>query len=133
MDLVWMLDAPELPGMSPVEQRTGVDEFTTFMEAFLADNEGYTEVRPAGSDYPVLTMGFRQGLAVVHRFTDEQSVALLRNRNATRGAALFAIPVFHLDHEFTADFVLPLGEAWAVVKAYVETGTLPDPGSWTEL
>jgi hypothetical protein len=133
MDLSWLVDAPELPEMSQVEQRTSVKEFTTFMEAFMTDNEGYLEVRPAGSEYPLVTLGFRHGLAVVHRFTDEQSVGLLRHEHATRGADLFAIPVHHLDSEFTADFVLPLREAWAVVKAYAETGALPGSGSWTQL
>ena len=133
MDLSWLVDAPELPGMAAAEQRTGVAEFTTFMEAFMIDNEGYLEVRSAGAEYPTLTLGFRRGLAVVHRFTDEQSVDLLHNDRATRGAELFAIPVLHLDSEFTAEFVHPLAEAWAVVRAFAGTGVLPDPGSWTRL
>ncbi|MFC8730929.1 hypothetical protein ACFT5B_00525 [Luteimicrobium sp. NPDC057192] len=96
-----------------------------------AIGSGYLEVRRE-ADYPVLTLGFHDDAAVVHRFADAKSTWLLRARShIATGTA--EVPIQDEVTEFTSEFVHGLARAWEVVQRFAVNDGFPDPALWDEM
>jgi hypothetical protein len=95
--------------------------------------QGHLEVSLPGGTYPCLTLSFRAEYAVVHLFTDEETVSLLVGDGSVPWDETVEVPVMDELAIFTGYFVLGVDRAWGVVHSFVRTGAFTDLGEWVEL
>jgi len=96
--------------------------------------QGHLEVGPpGGGTYPCLTLAFRAGHAVVHLFTDEETVSLLAGDGTVPWGETVEVPVLDELAIFTGYFVMGVDHAWDVVESFVRTGSFTELGEWVEL
>lgn len=121
---------------------TGLDEKDTdsppgeLTEAFgelRSRGEGHLEVGPPDGLFPYMTLSFRADRAVVHLFTDEETVSLLVGDGTVPWDETVEIPVLDEPAIFTGYFVLRLDTAWSVVRSFARAGGGAEPGEWVVL
>jgi hypothetical protein len=106
-------------------------ELVERFEWLRAQGRGYLEVR-RNDDFPVLTMGFQNGVAVVHLFSSAETTCLLLGESAADTEST-QVPVMDEPAEFTAEFVHRLDHAWEAIQRFVRTGEVTGLGQWQEL
>ncbi|MFC8346287.1 hypothetical protein [Streptomyces sp. NPDC057280] len=95
--------------------------------------QGHLEVALPGVTYPYLTLSFRGGHAVVHLFTDEETVFLLVGDGTVSPDETVEVPVLDELAIFTGHFVMGVDRARDVVQSFVRTGSFTGLGEWVEL
>jgi len=95
--------------------------------------QGHLEVGLADGTYPCLTLSFRAEHAVVHLFTDEETVSLLVGDGTVPWEATVEVPVMDELAIFTGYFVMGVDRAWDAVESFVRTGSFTELGEWVEL
>lgn len=76
-----------------VERPIGEDELLRLFDQFLGIGQGYLEVRSAAKDFPVLTVGVRGGVAVIHCVTGPDQMALLCGDGLVASQEVVEVPV----------------------------------------
>jgi len=115
------------------ERRTSAADYIARIEALRATGEGYTEMRRAGQQYPVLTLSFKDGYSVIHQFANADTVLLLAGDGMVGSHETVLVPVDADWAEFSGDYVLSAEHAWMVVKEFLRHGAVEDLGVWREL
>ncbi|MFJ4846509.1 MULTISPECIES: hypothetical protein [unclassified Streptomyces] len=133
MNVVWAATAWESRRFDAAERNSHATELEDRFDALRSRGEGYLEVRRPGSGFPLLALGFRGEHAVVHLFRDAEETFLLAGDGTVGGDAVVEVPVMDDLAAFGGDFVLAVDRAWAVVRDFVRTGAVGDPGEWCEL
>lgn len=96
-------------------------------------DQGYLEVRLPDSEFPQLTLGFRDDHAVIHLINGAEGISLLLGDGTVPSGDLVDIPIMDDLTEFTGDFVLSVDRAWDLVGNFIHTGTPSGLGEWCEL
>jgi hydrogenase maturation factor len=107
-----------------------VGGLVTRFEELRVQGQGYIEIR-AEAEFPVVTLGFKDSVAVVQLMGADDGMSLLVADPLGNGDA----EVLVMDElvEFTADFVLDVDRAWQAVEEIVHTGDPARAGEWYEL
>jgi hypothetical protein len=133
MSVIWSATSPALGTYSPVETDSDFAEMSERFSELRAQGQGYLEVAHSDSDFPLLTLGFQDGRAVIHVFDGPDEVALLAGDGAVASDATVTVLIMDDLSEFTGDVVMSLERAWDVVSNFVRTGTTADLGDRFEL
>lgn len=95
--------------------------------------QGYLEAGLPDGPYPYVTLGFRADHAVVHLFTDAETVYLLVGDGTVPWDESVDVPVMDEPAGFTGHFVMSVDTAWSVVQGFVRTGSFAELGEWVVL
>ncbi|MCW8377825.1 hypothetical protein [Streptomyces justiciae] len=106
-----------------------VDDFSELRSR----GQGYLEVDLPGGTYPYLTLSFRADHAVVHLFTDDETVSLLVGDDSVPWDETVEVPIMNELAIFTGHFVMAVDHAWGVAQSFVRTGSFTGLGEWVEL
>lgn len=134
MDVMWT--ATDLgSGRLSSYRQSSADDYAARIEALLATGEGYSQVHHVGQQYPLLAFSFKGGYGVVHQFPAEDRVLLLSGDGVIGTGESVPVPVLDdADYaEFSGEFVLAAGHAWAVVQDFLRRGAVEGHGQWQEL
>lgn len=125
----WSMSDPHTRASERIVTEVELDEL---LASLRAEGAGYLEVS-RGGDYPVITLGFAEGRAVVTSFTSPEVTALLRGDGLLTPAKTLEVPVFAELASFTGEFASSVENAWRAVRRFVTSGNLADAGEWVPL
>ena len=131
MTVTWAATEPSSGRFVPLEVTGGPTDLARRFELLRQHGAGYLEVRRE-HDYPVLTLGFADDDAVLHLFTDADTVRLLLNVQPARAEPAI-VTVMDEPTEFTAEFIHRLDHAWSIVERFARTSHVPAMDQWQEL
>lgn len=80
-----------------------------------------------------MTLSFRADHAVVHLFTDEETVSLLVGDGTVPRDVAVDVPVMDEPAIFAGLFVMTVDKAWSVVRGFVRTRSFAELGEWAAL
>jgi hypothetical protein len=132
MKVVWAGTSHENGRFNPSEHRSDLTELSTRFTQLRSLGHGYLEVHLT-EDFPQLTLGFRDDLAVIQMFKTADAMALLQGDGTAADDALVEIPVMDEAVTFTGNFVRGLDDAWDRVTTFIRTGSPDRLGEWFEL
>jgi hypothetical protein len=112
------------------EKVVGGDELLGLLDQFLGNGQGYLEVRAAESEFPLLTVGIRGDVAVIHCVIGPERMGLLRGDGSVASDAVVEVPVMDEIAVFSGEVAFGVAAARVVVADFVRTGVL---GEWIEL
>lgn len=133
MSVVWSMTSLNSGRFSPGEKRSELRDLTGDFNELRSHGQGYLEVRLPDSAFPQLTLSFRDDHAIIHLFTNEESVSLLVGDGTVPPEATVDVPIMDDLTVFTGDFILSVDHAWDIVENFVRTGTFEELGEWCEL
>lgn len=133
MSVMWAATTLESGRFSAVERCSDIGELADHFSVLRCRGQGYLEVRLPGSAFPLLTLGFRDGQAVVHRFDEAERLSLLAGDGIAAADAVVDVPVMDDIAVFSGKFVLAVDRAWALVHDFVQTRAPGELGEWCEL
>jgi len=129
MTVRWAATSPTT-GRFDASEQSGLDSLRDRYSRLQARGQGYVEVRGV-ADYPVVTLGFKDGVAAIQAFRDDSTVIVLRS-----GALLqteVQIPVMDEPAVFSPEFTFPQDLAWSILHEFIHTQDLSHLGEWCEL
>ncbi|MGW6008510.1 hypothetical protein [Streptomyces sp. NPDC055210] len=132
MSVVWAATSPESGLFHPAERNSEVTELSDRFTDLRSRGQGYVEVRPPHSEFPVLLLAFRGGHAVIHLMNDPERMSLLVGDGTVPSDAEVEVPVMHELAAFTGDFVLDIDRAWGLVTDFIQTWAAGSMGEWRE-
>lgn len=134
MDVEWTATEPDSDsGAAQAEHRTTAEEYVSRLRALASRGAGYSEVSLADQPYPHLALTFRGPHGAVHKFSDEEEVALLVGNGVVNADEIVSLPGLEGDTEFTGGFVSSADRAIELVVAFVRTGSIDNLGDWETL
>ncbi|MET9379796.1 hypothetical protein ABZY09_01600 [Streptomyces sp. NPDC002928] len=133
MSVVWSMTSLESGRFRPGERCSELPDLAGDFSELRSSGQGYLEVRLPDSEYPQLTLSFRGDRAIIHLFTDEETVSLLGGDGTVPPEVTVDVPIMDELSSFTGDFVLSVDRAWDVVENFVRTGTFEELGEWFDL
>jgi hypothetical protein len=117
----------------PGERRSDVRDLSDRFNELRSRGQGYLKVRLPDSEFPQLSLGFRDDHAVIHLINDAEGMSLLVGDGTVPSGAVVDVPIMDDLTEFTGDFVLSVDRAWDLVRNFIRTGAPSDLGEWCEL
>ncbi|MGW5355868.1 hypothetical protein ACWERV_35825 [Streptomyces sp. NPDC004031] len=132
MSVQWTATALESGRFSAVERCTDLPELSAHFNALRSGGQGYIEVRLAGSEFPLLTLGFQDDQAVIHLFDDADQSSLLLGDGTAAAASVVQVPIMDDLAAFGGDFVLAVDHAWALMRNFIQAGSPGELGEWRE-
>ena len=129
MSVTWAATVLESGRFGAVERCSGIAELREHFDALRSRGQGYLEVRPQEGEFPLLTLGFRGELGVLHLFDDAEKSFLLAG-DGTAADAVVDVPVMDDLAAFSGDFVLSVDHAWDLVLRFIATGAPGGLGEW---
>lgn len=133
MSAVWSMTSPESGRFTPGERRSELRDLTDDFNELRSRGRGYLEVRLPDGAFPQLTLSFRDDHAIIHLFTNEESVSLLVGDGTVPPETTVDVLIMDDLAAFTGDFVLSVDHAWDVVRDFVRTEAIEGLGEWCEL
>ena len=133
MNVVWSMTSLESGRFRPGESRSDLSDLVGDFSELRSRGQGYLEVHFPDSEYPQMTLSFQGDRAIIHLFTDEETVSLLAGDGTVPPDVTVDVPIMDELSSFTGDFVLSVDRAWDVVETFVRTGTYAELGEWFEL
>ncbi|MFK0153645.1 hypothetical protein ACIQVK_16445 [Streptomyces sp. NPDC090493] len=133
MSVVWSMTSLESGRFTPGERSSEMSDLASNFNQLRSRGQGYLEVRFPERPFPQLTLGFRDDYAVIHLFTDEESVSLLVGDGTLPSDTSVEVPILDDLTEFTGDFALSVDSAWDTVRNFTQERTLEELGEWCEL
>ncbi|WP_406430293.1 hypothetical protein OHB00_01065 [Streptomyces sp. NBC_00631] len=133
MSVVWAATSPESGLFHPVERCSEVEDLSDRFNELRSRGHGYVEVRAPNREFPVLSMAFRDGHAVVHLMSSTERMSLLVGDGTVPSGAEVEVPIMDDLAAFTGDFVLDIDRAWDVVHSFTQTRAADPLGEWCEL
>ena len=133
MSAVWSMTSLESGRFIPGERSSELHDLASDFSQLRSHGQGYLEVRLPDRPFPQLTLGFRGDYAVIHLFSDEESVSLLIGDGILSSGTSFEVPILDELTEFARDFALSVDHAWDTVRNFTQTRTLEELGEWREL
>ena len=117
----------------PAEREASPDTVCEHFSLLRAQGYGYFEIRGIDNEFPVLTIGFRDTHAVVHRMISTEEVSLLAGDGTAVPGESIEVPIMDDLAEFTGQFIIDVDHAWETVRTFMMTGSTADLGTWSEL
>ncbi|MFF6981885.1 hypothetical protein ACFZAV_30275 [Streptomyces sp. NPDC008343] len=133
MRVLWTATDPKSGRYAAIERSSDVAELADHFTALRSRGRGYLEVRRPGSEFPLLTLGFQDGQAVIHLFSDAERSSLLLGYGAAGADASVHVPVMDDVAVFDGDVALSVDRAWATVRHFVQAGSPGELYEWREL
>ncbi|MER8010155.1 MULTISPECIES: hypothetical protein [unclassified Streptomyces] len=133
MSVTWAATALQSGRFCPVERCSGIAELADHFDELRCRGQGYLEVRRQGDELPLLALGFRGDLGVLHLFDDAEGASLLVGDGIVAAEALVGIPVLDDLAAFNGRFVLSVDRAWDLVGHFLATGTPGELGEWCDV
>lgn len=99
----------------------------------LKGSDGYLELSPDESGYPMLALSFADGRSVVHHFPAADRCLLLLGDGSLPMDQAVPLPIFTEPAEFTGGVVSSANRAWAIADAFVDGSDPATLGQWTRL
>lgn len=129
MEVVWAATSVKTGRLS-AEVKSTFDELLARFRELRARGEGYLEVRTPDRDFPAITMGFRDGRAVIHLAHSPESMALLRGDDSVPPDEEVEVPIIDEPSVFTGEVAMTLDNAWQLVQDFARTGSLDEYEDW---
>jgi len=133
MSVVWAATSPESGLFHPVERRSEMKDLADRFNDLRPFGQGYIEVRSPNREFPVLTLAFGDGHAVVHLMADTEQMSLLVGDGTVPSDAEVEVPIMDDLAAFTGDFVLDIDRAWDLLHSFTQTQASGPLGEWCEL
>ena len=122
VEAVWAASSPVSGRFSPSEVTSTAAELLERYRQLRERGEGYVEVRLPNRGFPVVTVGFRGGLAVAHVADGPTSMALLRGDGSVSPDQLVEVPIMDDAAQFSGDIAMTLDSAWGLLDDFLRTG-----------
>jgi hypothetical protein len=131
VDVDWTATEPDSDsGAAQAERRTTAEEYVAQLRALASHGAGYSEVNLADQPYPHLALTFRGPHGAVHKFSDEDEVALLVGNGVVNADEIVSLHGLEGDTEFTGGYVSSAERAIDLVVTFVRTGSTENLGDW---
>lgn len=131
-DATWVATSLDTGRFDSIETTSSIGVLRSRLAALDARGAGYFEIRRAGTEFPVLTLGFRGSDAVVQAFRSTGDVAILQGQGSSTSEEI-VVPVFDEEATFDSWAGLSLQAAWELIEAFLEGAALESLGTWIEL
>ncbi|MEU0909839.1 hypothetical protein [Streptomyces althioticus] len=129
----WTATDPGSGRFSATERRSDIADLTDRFAALRSHGQGYLEVRLPHSEFPLLTLGFRDDQAVIHLFDAADKSSLFVGDGTAAADAVVQVPVMDDLAAFSGDCVLAVDRAWALVRNFVQDRAPGELGEWRGL
>jgi hypothetical protein len=116
-----------------VERTVDLDSLLHLFDQLVGIGQGYLELRSAEHEFPVVTVGFRAGFAVIHTTSAPGQTALLRGDGSVPPGEIVEVPIMNEFATFTGEFVLSTARARTAVEDFVGSGDPAHLGEWYDL
>lgn len=133
MSVTWAATALESGRFRAVERCSEFSELADHFDGLRSRGQGYLEVRLPDGEFPLLTLGFRGDLAVLHLFDSAEESSLLAGDGIAAAKAMVDVLVVDDLAAFSGRFVLSVDRAWDLVCRFVVTGVPGELGEWCGL
>jgi len=134
MSVAWTATSPELGRFLPVETHSGLKGLSDRFNELRSRGQGYLNVRLADSEFPCLSLGFRDDHAVIHLWKDDlEHIFLLAGDGTVPLGAVVDVLILDDLAKYTGEFVLSVDHAWDLVRDFIRTGSASDLGEWYEM
>ncbi|WP_328502157.1 hypothetical protein OG828_22805 [Streptomyces sp. NBC_00457] len=130
---MWSSKSLESGRCQPGERGSELRDLTGDFNELRSRGQGHLEFRLTDSEFPQLTLSFRDDHAIIHLFTSEETVSLLAGDGTVPPDATADVPIMDELSVFTGEFVLSVDRAWDIVQNFVRTGVFEELGEWCEL
>jgi hypothetical protein len=117
----------------PVERPTDIVNLLGLFDQLTGLGQGYLEVRSLERDFPLVTVGFRDGLAVMHCAAAPDQTALVHGDGSIAPDEAVEVPIMDELATFTGAFVLDTARARRLLEDFVRSGDPASLGEWCEL
>jgi hypothetical protein len=131
LQVAWAATSPNSGRLAPEVEST-FDELLARFRELRARGEGYLEVRNPDRDFPAITMGFRDGRAVIHVAHGPESLALLRGDDSVSPNEQVEVLIIDEPAVFTGEVAMRLDHAWQLVEYFARTGSVDEHENWFE-
>ena len=95
--------------------------------------QAYLEVRSTEHEFPLVTVGFRGGFAVIHCGSNPDVMALLYGDGSVAAGETAEVPIMDELATFTGEFVLTTATARKALQQFVGSGNPASLGEWCDL
>lgn len=129
MSVIWAATSLDSGRFVPTEVRSDEGDLAQRFDHLRSKGRGYLEIR-RDAEFPLMTIGFRGEVAVVHLMESGESTSLLVGDGSLPDAE---VPVMDELVEFASDFVVRVDRAWDTVQEFLRSGDPSDIGEWFEL
>ncbi|MCX5009151.1 hypothetical protein OHB05_42295 [Streptomyces sp. NBC_00638] len=133
MSVTWAATSPKSGRFHPVERRSEVKDLSDRFNDLRSRGQGYIEVRPQNSQFPILTLAFRDDHAVIHLLSTTEQISLLTGDGTVPSAAEIKVPIMDDLTTFTGAHVLSTERAWDLVHNFTQTGAADALDKWYQL
>lgn len=113
-----------------VERAIDRDDLLQLVDQLTGIGQGYLELRSAEHEFPVLTVGFRRGFAVIQCASTPDQTALLHGDGSIPPGETIDVPIVDELATFTGEFVLTVGRARKALEDFTESGNPACHGEW---
>jgi hypothetical protein len=116
-----------------VERRSEARDLSDRFDDLRSRGHGYIEVRSPDTEFPVLSLAFRDDHAVIHLMRSPERMSLLIGDGTVPSGA--EVEVLMVDDlvAFTGDFVLDIDRAWDLICEFTQTRAAGSLGEWCEV
>jgi hypothetical protein len=122
MEAVWAATSPASGRFSPTEVTSTVAELLERYRQLKQRGEGYLEVRLPDSKFPVVTVGFRAGVAVAHAADGPTAMALLRGDGSVPSDQPVEVLIMDEAAEFSGVVAMTVDHSWELLIGFLRTG-----------
>ncbi|MGC0211931.1 hypothetical protein [Streptomyces levis] len=129
----WTATDPDSREFSPTERTSDIADLANHFTALRSCGQGYFEVRLPGREFPLLTVGFLDDQAVIHRFDAAERSSLLVGDGTAAADAVVQVSIMDDLAVFSGDCVTAVDRAWALVRNFIQTKAPGELGEWREL
>jgi hypothetical protein len=116
-----------------VERPVDPDNLLRLFDQLVGIEQGYLEVRSTGHEFPLITVGLRDGFAVIHCASASDQMALLLGDGSVPPEETVQVPIMDELATFTGGFVLNAARARKVLEDFVDSGNPATLGKWCDL
>jgi hypothetical protein len=124
LDIAWTATSVDSGRYDPIEVRSDPGALVQRIRELREKGRGYLEVHGA-DDFPVLTVGFSGGCAIVQVMWSPERMELLVGEGS--GESVVAVPIMDEEAEFGDEFAV------SIERFGDGTSNAADLGEWVEL
>ncbi|MFI6899259.1 hypothetical protein ACIBM4_34650 [Streptomyces sp. NPDC050256] len=129
----WAATALGSGQFSAVERCKDLEGLSAHFNAQRSGGQGYLEARLPGSEFPLLTLGFRDDQAVIHLFDAADQAFLLGGDGSAAADSMGHVPIVDDVAVFCGNFILTVDRAWFLLCQFIQEGSPSELGEWHEM
>lgn len=116
-----------------VEMPTTFDALAQLFDQLTGVGQGYLEVRSTDHEFPLISLGFRHGCAVIHCASNPERMSLLCGDGSVAERDTVEVPIMDDLATFSGDFVVSAARARGVLLTFVRGADPSSLGEWCDL